>query len=398
MRSIMDRAARRRAVNLLDATLAAGVRIDNVAAWCRDNDVPVRTFYRHRARWQAERDLSARSRRPHTSPAQTPADLVAWICKLRAELAPDNGADYIRDELAAVWDRTRPVWRVPARSTINRVLRRADLLARNPKKRPRSSWRRFAYARPRDCYQIDATEVTFAEGSTVVVFDVLDDCTRLLVACHAAPAETADAAIAAITKAIKAHGAPALVLSDNGVAFTNRYTHPDAGPSRFTQTVTDLGTRLIHSSPYHPQTCGKVERHHQTLKQWLRAYYADRPAPTTLRSLQRALDTYQTYYNTQRRHSAVARRTPQQAWTDATTYGGPTELPRQADATVHRLRVSTTGVVRVGAYRLSIGTRYRGHPVTAIRDHQHITVYTPDGDPITTATVPDKPRYIRQSR
>ena len=197
MRSIMDRVARRRVVNLLDATLAAGVRIDNVAAWCRDNDVPVRTFYRHRARWRTERDLSARSRRPHTSPAQTPADLVAWIVKLRTELAPDNGADYIRDELAAVADRTRPAWSVPARSTINRVLARAGLLARNPKKRPRSSWRRFAYARPRDCYQIDATVVALAEGTphgtphgtTVVVFDVLDDCTRLLVACHAAPAE-----------------------------------------------------------------------------------------------------------------------------------------------------------------------------------------------------------------
>src|SRR4051794_28261383 len=113
---------RRRVVNLLDATLAAGVRIDNVAAWCREHDVPVRTFYRHRARWRADADLSPRSRRPHTSPGGTPPDLVAWICKLRTELAPDNGADYIRDELAVVAARTRPAWTLPARSTINRVL------------------------------------------------------------------------------------------------------------------------------------------------------------------------------------------------------------------------------------------------------------------------------------
>ena len=393
----MDRVARRRAVNLLDATLAAGVRIDNVAAWCRANDVPVRTFYRHRARWQAEADLSPRSRRPHTSPGETPADLVAWIVKLRKDLAPDNGADYIRDELEEVAARIGPAWTVPARSTINRVLRRADLLARNPKKRPRSSWRRFAYARPRDCYQIDATEVTLADGTTVVVFDVLDDCTRLLVACHAAPAETADAAIAAITKAFRAHGPPALVLSDNGTAFTNRYI-PGAGPSRFTRTVTATGARLIHSTPYHPQTCGKVERHHQTLKRWLTTHHAGQPAPTTLPALQRRLDTYRAYYNTERRHAALNRRTPEQAWTTATSHGGPTQLPRQTDATVHQLHVSTTGVVRVGAHRLGIGTRYRGHTVTAIRDHQHITIYTTAGDPITTAAIPNQPGYIRQSQ
>jgi transposase InsO family protein len=392
----MDRAARRRAVNLLDATLAAGARIDNVAAWCRANDVPVRTFYRHRARWLSDRDLSPRSRRPRTSPAETPADLVAWICKLRAELAPDNGADFIRDELVVAAARIRPAWRVPARSTINRVLGRAGLLEGNPRKRPRSSWRRFAYARPRDCYQIDATEVTLADGTTVVVFDVLDDCTRLLVACHAALAETTDAAIAALTKAVQGYGAPALVLSDNGAAFTSRYTHPDTGPSRFTQTVTATGARHIQSSPYHPQTCGKVERHHQTLKQWLTNRSTHQPAPRTLAALQRDLDTYRAHYNTRRRHSAINRRTPEQAWTTATTHGGPDHLPRQTDATVHRPRVSPTGVISIGAHRLGIGTRYRGHTLTAIRDHQHITVYTPDGDPITTVTIPDKPGYIRQ--
>jgi transposase InsO family protein len=392
---------RRRVVNLLDATLAANVRIDNVAAWCREHAVPVRTFYRHRARWLTDRDLSPRSRRPHTSPGETPPDLVAWICKLRVELTPDNGADFIHDELAVVAARTRPAWTVPARSTINRVLSRADLLDRNPKKRPRSSWRRFAYARPRDCYQIDATDLgpdlTLADGTRVVVFDVLDDCTRLLVACHAAPAETADAAITAVTKAVHNHGTPALVLSDNGAAFTNRNI-PAAGPSRFTQAVTATGARLIHSSPYHPQTCGKVERHHQTLKRWLVTHYATHPPSRTLQALQRLLNTYRAHYNTERRHSALGRRTPQHAWTTATSHGGPTSPPRQTDATLHRLHVSATGVVRVGAYRLGIGTRYRGHAVTAIRDDRRITIYTTDGQPITTTTIPDQPGYIRQSQ
>jgi len=214
----------------------------------------------------------------------------------------------------------------------------------------------------------------------VAVFDVLDDCTRMLVACHAAPAETAQAAITAISKAITAHGAPALVLSDNGAAFTSRL-QPNAAPSRFTRAVTAHGTRLIHSSPYHPQTCGKVERHHQTLHRWL----AQQPAPRTLRSLQRLLDTYRAYYNTRRRHSALDRHTPQHAWTTATTHGGPTKPPHQSDATVHRPRVSATGTIRIGRHRIGIGTRYRGSTLTAVRDRDHATVYTPDGHPLGTA-------------
>ena len=181
-------ASRRYIMNLLDAQLAARVKF-NAAQFAREHGVSVRTVYRHRNRIREEGEWRERSRRPHRSPGRTPAEVEAWICKLRADLGADNGADYVRDELLRIHAQTTPVWGVPARSTINRVLARFDLLERNPAKRPRSSWRRFCYARPRDCYQIDATSVVLADGSMVVVFDVLDDCTRTLVACHAAASE-----------------------------------------------------------------------------------------------------------------------------------------------------------------------------------------------------------------
>src|SRR5690348_9054949 len=141
-------------MRLLDATLQVGVPIGNVAEWCRLNGVEPRTFYRHRARVAAEGAWSERSRRPRRSPAATPEWLVARIVALRAELAPDNGADNIHAALLAAAGRAGwpPGAPVPARSTINRVLGRQGLLERNPRKRPKSSWRRFAYARPRDCF------------------------------------------------------------------------------------------------------------------------------------------------------------------------------------------------------------------------------------------------------
>jgi putative transposase len=366
---------------LMDATLAVRAKIGNVSQWCRANGVDRRTFYRHRARIEAEGGWAPRSRRPKSSPHATPEPVAAEIVRLRRALAPDNGADPIRDALAALaaeqgW--AARGWRVPSRATVNRILAREGLAERNPRKRPKSSLRRFAYARPRDCYQIDATEVVLAGGAKAVVFDVLDDCTRTLVACLAAPAETADAAIAAITAAAHEHGEPAIVLCDNGSAFTSRPRNPSAGPSGFTRTVTGWGSRIIHSSPYHPQTCGKVERHHQTLKRWL----ACQPPPATLADLQTLLDAYRARYN-HRPHSALDRATPHQAWTAAEHHGGPEHLPVQAQ-----------GLVQLGRNaRIRIGTAHAGHAVTVIRDGDRATAYTSNGDPLGHIHLDHAKRY-----
>jgi len=376
-------------MKLLDAQLAAGVRF-NAAEFAREHGVSVRTVYRHQQRVRAEGEWRPRSRRPLSSPRATPEDLVAWILKLRDDLVPDNGADHILDALLEVHDRTGPVWAVPARSTVNRVLARHDQLDRNPKKRPRSSWRRFAYARPRDCYQQDGTEWALADGAKVVIVDVLDDCTRLLAACRAHPGETAKAVIDAAQHAAREHGAPALWLTDNGLAFTAQRAQPGRGISSFTRTILGLGSRLIHSSPYHPQTCGKIERHHQTLKKWLRT----QPRATTLAQLQTQLNHYRRYYN-HRRHSALPKRmTPAQAWAAAEQLGGPTSPPRQADATLHRCKVGKKGDFGVGSHYMHLGRAWAGTTITAIRDGLRITAYDPDGNILGHTTLDPTRKWL----
>ena len=230
-------------MRLMDATITAGVKIGNVSEWCRVNGVNPRTFYRHRARIEAEGSWQPRSRRPKTSPGATPEPVAAEIIRLRKDLAPDNGADAIIAALRPVaeqqdWERRG--LRVPHRSTVNKILKRAGLVRAEPAKRPKSSFRRFAYARPRDCYQVDATEVKLAGGGTAVVFDVLDDCTRLLAACRAADAETAAAAVAALRAAARACGAPGIVLCDNGAAFTGGPHARGAGTAAFARAAAGL--------------------------------------------------------------------------------------------------------------------------------------------------------------
>lgn len=380
-------------MKLLDATLQAGVRIENVAQWCRVNGVNERTFYRHRARVVAEGAWSERSRRPRCSPTATPAWLVERIVALRTALAPDSGADNIHAALLEAaelpgWPAGAPV---PARSTINRVLGRADLLVRNPRKRPKSSWRRFAYARPRDCYQIDGTEHTLADGTVVVAIDIVDDCSRAWVASHVAPAETTAAAIAALTGAIAEFGAPGLVLADNGSAFTGRVGATNlTRPGRFAAAVTAAGARLIHSSPYHPQTLGKCERLHQTADKLL-AFFFPGPA-ASIAELQARLDHVRAHYNTRRRHSSV-RTTPQKAWDSAPAHGGPENLPLQTDATVHRLHVIPHGTVTLGDHLIRLGARYGGTEVTALVNGNQVSFHSLDGELLGQLTLDPAKRY-----
>jgi putative transposase len=388
--------ARKQAMmRLMDATLVAGATIDNVAEWCRVNGVNPRTFYRHQRRIQAEGSWQPRSRRPKTCPGATPPGVAAEIVRLRKELAPDNGADAIIAALgpvAAAQDWAGRGWRVPVRATINRILDRHGLLAKNPAKRPRSSWRRFAYARPRDCYQLDGTDYGLADGSRCVAIDVIDDCSRVWVASQVAAAETIDAAIAAFDAAVTEWGAPGLALADNGTAFAHPHRTQDKTlTSRFSRTLaTRHGTRVIHSSPYHPQTCGKVERLHQTAAKLLQHRWPD-PA-TSITELQHRLDQVRHHYNTRRRHGSLDT-TPQAFWQHAKAHGGPGDLPRQDDATIHLITVMPNGTAILGSHILSVGRAHAGATITLLRNGGHVTAYHPDGEVLGYLTLNETKRY-----
>lgn len=368
-------------MNLLDVTLVAFVThgahvfdsAGGVVGWCRINGISRATFYRHLARVQEQGSWTPRSRRPRHSPGATPPAVVAAIVGLRSSLGPDNGALTIHFHLGQ--DPGLAGMTIPSPATIHKVLRREGLVTAQPRKRPKSSWRRFSYARPRDCYQIDATIVVLADDTKVVVFEVLDDATRTLVATRAAPSENATDAVAAITTAFTHFGVPGIVLSDNGIAFSSR--HFGGGTSRFTKVVTGAGARLIHSSPYHPQTCGKVERHHRTFKDWL----ATQTPPATLQQLQHLCDRYQHWYNTQRPHS-VHSAPPATAWHAAVELGGPEHLPLQQDAAVSTCKVTKVGVIKTANITISVGAPLAGQHLTIVREGHHITIYAADGTPM----------------
>ena len=107
---------------------------------------------------------------------------------------------------------------VPSVASLARIFREAGVARLEPKKKPRSAWRRFVYPAPNACWQLDATEYVLTGGRKCVIFQLIDDHSRYAVASHVAWGETSEAAIAVFDKAVAAHGVPQRLLSDNGIA------------------------------------------------------------------------------------------------------------------------------------------------------------------------------------
>jgi len=364
----------------------------SVTALCAELGVHRDTFYEWRRRFRKDGldGLVERSRRPGESPNATPADVENEIVRLRKELPVENGADVIG------WHMRRAGWdAVPSDRTIHRILVRRGMVTPQPQKRPKSAWRQFEFDRPNECWQIDATDWRLRGGDTVTIMDIIDDHSRVVTSLRAGNAGATTAlALETVFDAGRRWGLPAMVLSDNGSCFTGR----DADHvSEFESTLAAAGIKVIHSRPYHPQTCGKIERLHQTLKRSLRA---DGPAHDIL-ELQRQLDAFAERYNHHRRHAAAGEMTLAErhaSTTAATPASEPIDLARPARITISAVAVEPNGTISIaGLWRTSVGTEHVGRRLTVLRYGDHAAII--DGSNVLAAVHLDpNRRYIPSGR
>jgi transposase InsO family protein len=244
-----------------------------------------------------------RSRRPHHNPGAVGAAPEEHVVRLRKTL-DKQGYDAGAATIAAHLDRDPHVTKTPAVSTIWRILSRRGFVAPQPHKRPRCSWKRFCAQQPNALWQADVTHWRLADHTEVEILDIIDDHCRLAVASIARPTMTGPDVLETFLAAFPRCGTPAGVLTDNGAIFTAKYCGD--GRTALEITLGRLGIKYSHSRSHHPQTCGKVERFHQSLKKHLRT----QPAAATVTELQTQIDAFLAYYNTIRSHRALRRRTP----------------------------------------------------------------------------------------
>jgi transposase InsO family protein len=340
----------------------------------REHPISRSWFYELLARYRRDGPaaLEPRPHRPAACPHQVDQAVVDAIVELRAELSAaglDAGPQTILHHLAGRFEKT------PSRVTVWRILKRQGLVIPEPHKRPKASFVRFEAQLPNELWQTDATEWRLADSSKVEILNLIDDHSRLCLASVALRTVKAADAVQILYSAVEQYGLPARFLSDNAAVFSGRSRR---GRVALESELDRLGIHCVHSTPYHPQTCGKVERFHQTLKLFL-----TQQAPAeSIAHLQLQLDAFNTIYNQQRPHRALDGRTPLQAF-NARLKASPSPAQTQVDYRIRRDRLDAGG--RVTLRYLSrlrhfhVSYKHRGQAVLLLVAGDHVRVIADDG-------------------
>jgi transposase InsO family protein len=293
------------------------------------------------ARYWAEGEgaFEPRSRRPKRSPRALPDRTVELIIQLRKDLAGqglDAGPDTIR------WHLAHHHGLEVSRASVARYLAKAGFVVPQPRKRPKSSYTRFAAELPNECWQADVTHYRLVAGGDAEILTFLDDHSRYALSVTAHRPVTGQVVVKAFRQTVDRYGPPASTLTDNGMVFTTRFSGGRGGRNGFETELRRLGIAQKNSRPNHPTTCGKVERFQQTLKNWLRA---QTPQPTTLHELQALLDHFTSHYNQQRPHRSLPSHTTPAAAYQARPKATPTSRQTDTHWRVRHDTVDTNGTV-----------------------------------------------------
>jgi transposase InsO family protein len=341
---------------------------------------------------QGEAAFEPRSRRPSSSPNATAASTVELIVRLRKELV-EQGLDAGPETIS--WHLTHHHQLTVSRATISRILTRAGLITADPKKRPRSSYLRFAAEQPNETWQSDFTHYRLATGADVEVLTWLDDHSRYALSVTAHHRVTGPIVLTTFRATVDRFGCPASTLTDNGMVFTTRLSGGKGGRNGFEHELRRLGVVQKNSRPNHPTTCGTVERFQQTMKKWLRAQPVQ---PTTIEQLQTLIDTFLEAYNHHRPHRSLPHRA-----TPATAYGarpkaGPGDRTTDSHDRVRTDRIDTGGKVtlRHGGVLYSIGigrTHARTRVLILITDLQIRIIDAATGELLRELVLDTTKRY-----
>ncbi len=335
--------------------------------------------------------VEPRSRRPKSNPAAIAPALRERIVHHRIRLS-SQGLD--AGPMTIAWHLEQEGHQAPSTSTIRRILHAAGLVVPEPKKRPKSSYSRFEADFPNECWQSDFTHWRLADGRDVEILNWLDDHSRFLISCTVHTPVTGDDVVTTFLAAIDEHGTPASTLTDNGRVYTTRF---GGGRNAFEHLLPILGIRQKNGAPNHPQTQGKIERFHQTLKRWLAA----QPAATTPAELQAQLDQFREHYNEHRPHRARDRTTPGTAYR-TTPKTHPTGT-REGHYRLRYDRIDTDGHVSIRhagrMHHLGRGRRHAGTRILALADTDTITVIRLDtGEILSTHTIDPARNYWRNQQ
>ena len=296
-------------------------------------------------------ELADRSHRPVSCPHQMPPLVEAAVLELR-RVHRGWGPRRIVVELAR-----RDVAPLPSESGVYRALTRAGVIEPGARRRRRESWKRWERGAPMELWQMDVVGgIGLADGSTAKALTGLDDYSRFCVSAQLMPREQTRAVCDGLAGAMRRHGVPQQILTDNGKVFTGRFGHPPT-EVLFDRICRENGVEHLLTAPRSPTTTGKIERFHRSL----RAECLTGQLFGSLRVAQAAVDEWVEFYNTQRPHQSLDMAVPAARFQRSQEPPARSVPPvdRSGDDWVSR-RVGANGVVCVSWQQVSVGKHHAG--------------------------------------
>jgi transposase InsO family protein len=332
------------------AVIGDGLTVTEVA---RDWGVSRKTLHAWLARYELAglEGLNDLSHRPAHCPHQMPASVEAKVLEMR-RAKPFWGARRLAFELL------RKGKESTSESAVYRCLVRAGVIEPVQRRWRRENWKRWERGTPMELWQLDTVGgFLLADGASAKALTGVDDHSRFCVSARLMARERTQAVCDGFTLAMRAHGVPAQVLTDNGKVFTGRFAQPPVDVL-FDRICRENGVDHLLTEPRSPTTTGKIERFHRTL----RVEFDTRQVFRNLKTAQEALDEWVSYYNTQRPHQSLGDATPESRFRagDGKINRELTPRPeRNGEQWVCR-KVASNGIVSVGYQQVSVGKNYSG--------------------------------------
>lgn len=315
----------------------AALTCSNFSALCREFGITRRTGHKWLERYQNNQPLADRSRRPHTSPYRTPENVEALILGVRAD-NPGWGAKTIHQVLERQGHQN-----LPCVKTVNNILHRYGCISPEDSQK-RQPFTRFEKDLCNAMWQTDFKgEFRMGDGKYCYPLTILDDHSRFSV--KIAPRlGTANVVIPAFLEAFREFGMPDSILSDNGAQFAGF----KKGYTQFEKWLMDLDILPIHGRIKHPQTQGKIERFHRTMKQEL----LNHRQFNDISDAQEQLGRWRDKYNNLRPHEALGMKTPAEVYEPSQREYTEEIEKHEYGGEYHVIKVNSWGYVRFDRWQV----------------------------------------------
>ena len=321
----------------------------NIAQLCRRFQISRKTGYKFLNRYKRSEGLQDRSRCPHHSPQITPEAMEEQVIAMRLNYGAWGGRK-LRSHLQSLGESA-----APSASTFTHILRRNAQIVQ-VLEAPPGPYERFEREHPNDLWQMDF-KGPFPTGEGVChPLTILDDHSRFDLQLKACARPTTGVVQTALTEAFERYGLPLEMLMDNGMPWGGSRANPYTTLSVW---LIRLGILVSHGRPYHPQTQGKLERFHRTLK----AEVLQNRFFQSLSQCQSEFDPWRECYNHQRPHEALGMAPPVSRYRVSQRQYPSTLPPIEYGPDDYVRKVQQDGTISFRGHEWFVGHAFYKHPV-----------------------------------